>query len=411
MRRGPGRALLLATLGALYFAQGLPAGLLGKALPALARDAGLAPQWIGLLALPALPWALKFVWAPWVDRWGSQSRGHRQRWMLVCLAGVALLLLLAGMADRSWLFGSGIGFLLLLLLVLNLFSATQDIATDGLATRLLTRDLRGLGNSIQVSGYKIGMLLGSSVLLLMTDVAGWRSTLWLMAVLLLAIMLLVRHFPEPDEPVRQRQSISFRWWWRQLHGFWSRPSMGTWLLVLLAYKVGDGFGSTMIKPCLVDQGWSLAAIGRLDLIASLVGLLGAGMAGICLLRLPHRPALVIFGSLQALAFVGWQAVASGQHPAWIWPVALFEQWADGLSTVALFAVMMDYCRQGHEGSDYTLQACVQLFAVGLFTLASGFSVAWLGYSMHFLLAALLGALAVLLVCFWQPPAALSRSGH
>ena len=55
---------LFVTLGMLYFAQGLPAGLLGKSMPALARDAGLSPEWIGLLALPALPWALKFLRAP-----------------------------------------------------------------------------------------------------------------------------------------------------------------------------------------------------------------------------------------------------------------------------------------------------------------------------------------------------------
>ena len=77
-----------------------------------------------------------------------------------------------------------------------------------------------------------------------------------------------------------------------------------------------------------------------------------------------------------------------------------------VTTVALFVVMMDYCRAGHEGSDYTVQASVQLFAVGAFTLASGFSVAWLGYASHFLLAAALSAAVIGLATFWTPPAQL-----
>ncbi|MDX1804531.1 MAG: MFS transporter [Alcanivorax sp.] len=396
------RGALMAVLGALYFAQGLPAGLLGKAMPALARDAGLSPQWIGLLALPAVPWALKFLWAPWVDRWGSGGRNHRKRWMLGCLAGVWLVLLIASLATPSWLFNTGFVVLLALLFVLNLFSATQDIATDGLATRLLTADLRGLGNSIQVGGYKIGMILGSGALLLLVDRWGWSPTLWLVMALLVGVMATVARFNEPQDRSQKQSRVSWRWWRRQLLLFWLRPGMRLWLLILLGYKVGDGFGSRMIKPFLVDQHWSLARVGELDLISSLAGLLGALMAGLIMVLLSRRAALVGFGLLQGLAFLGWALVAQGRWSA-IWPVALFEQWADGLSTVALFVIMMDYCRNGHEGSDYTMQASVQLFAVGAFTLASGFSVAWLGYATHFLLAAILTVIVIMAAFFWHPP--------
>ena len=106
----------------------------------------------------------------------------------------------------------------------------------------------------------------------------------------------------------------------------------------------------------------------------------------------------------ALAFAAWAALAHYQALEWIWPVALFEQFTDGLSTVAFFTLMMDYCRDGHEGSDYTMQASVRLFAVGIFTLSSGFSAAWLGYDGHFLLAAALVAVVIPLAWRWQPPA-------
>ena len=291
------------------------------------------------------------------DRLGRGRENHRKRWILACVFAVMLVLAVTALFPREWLFGPGFALLVVLLFLLNLFSATQDIATDGLATRLLTPDLRGLGNSIQVNGYKIGMILGSGALLIMVGHWGWQGTL---ASLMLA-------------------------------------------LFLLGYKVGDGFGTRMIKPFQVDRQWTLEAIGRLDLVSSLVGLAGAALAGVLMMRLSRKLALFGFAGLQALSFLGWWAVASSPADHWIWPVALFEQFADGLSTVALFVLMMDYCRSGHEGSDYTMQASVQLFAVGAFTLASGFSAAWLGYAGHFLLAAILCTAVIIAAFFWQAP--------
>ncbi|HAB04934.1 MAG TPA: MFS transporter, partial [Alcanivorax sp.] len=380
---------MLGTLAVLYFLQGLPAGLLAKAVPSLARESGLSREWIGLLGLAAAPWALKFLWAPWVDRLGRGRPGHRKRWVIGCQALVVLILLLLSFTERAVWFADAFPLLLLLLLLLNTASATQDIAADGLAVRLLRPEWRGPGNSVQVLGYKVGLILSGALLLMANDWIGWRASLWLLAGTVALLLIPVALFREPLEtspstPAAERASR--HWWWRQWQGFWRRPGLLLWVVILLGYKVGDGFGTRMIKPFLVDQGWSQAAIGRLDLVASLTGLLAAALAGLLMLWLSRKAALIGFGVLQALAFVGWWAVAAGAA-GWVWPVALFEQFADGLSTVALFVVMMDYCRRDREGGDYTLQASVYLMAVGLFTLGSGFSASALGYAGHFLLAA------------------------
>ncbi|MZR61515.1 MFS transporter [Alcanivorax sp. DP30] len=398
----PGPALY-ATLGALYFAQALPVSMLGKALPALARDAGLPTEWIGFLALPALPWALKFIWAPWVDRWGAGRPNHRKRWIQGCLVAVMAVLFVVSLFPQKWLLGPGFVLLLGLLFLLNLFSATQDIATDGLATRLLPPDLRGLGNSIQVNGYKIGMMVGSSALLILVGWWGWQTTLGLVIAGMMMVLVQVTRFQEPVEPIVVRERASFRWWRQELVRFWRRPGMGLWLFLLLFYKVGDGFGTRMINPFLVDNAWTLVEIGTLELVISFAGLAGAAMAGLLMIRMRHRTALFVFALLQTLAFSGWAFLAHYNAMDWVWPVALFEQFTDGLSTVAFFTLMMDYCRDGHEGSDYTMQASVRLFAVGVFTLGSGFSAAWLGYDGHFLLAAVLVAIVIPLAWRWQPP--------
>ena len=392
---------LLALLAALYFAQGLPFGLLTRALPAVAREAGLPLEFIGLLALAALPWALKFLWAPWVDRLGRGHPGHRRRWILSTQSLAVVVLLVMGLLPMEALTPSLFMLLLGLLLLLNLLVATHDVASDGLAVRMLPVPWRGLGNSIQAGGYKAGLLVGGALLLWLTGQIGWQATLGLTAALLLCLLLPVARFHEPAQvtsaPVHV---VGWRWWLAELWRFWQRPGMGWWLLLLLFYKVGDSFGSRMIKPFLVDLGWSLSQVALLDLVASLTGLIAVLLGGLLLRHMARLTALLWFALLQALSFAGWAWVATDPEPGWIMAAAVLEQCADGLATVALFTVMMDRCRPLHEGSDYTLQASTLLMASGLFTLASGFSASWWGYSIHFALAATLALAAIIPALGW-----------
>ncbi|MDF1629375.1 MAG: MFS transporter [Alcanivoracaceae bacterium] len=388
-------------LAALYFAQGLPFGLITRALPAIARDAGLPLQYIGLLSLAALPWALKFVWAPWVDRLGRGHSNHRKRWIITCqLAAVAVLAAMSLLPMRE-LTVPLFAVLLILLFFLNLSFATHDIATDGLAVRLLPAPLRGIGNSVQTGGYKVGLLTGGAVLLGLVGQIGWMPTVWLAIAALLLLLIPLSRYPEPEEPVAAPISYSWRWWTAELWRFWGRSGMGWWLVLLLIYKVGDSFGTRMIKPFLVDQNWTLSQLAVLDLTASLAGLAAVAMAGLLLMKLSRLAALVSFAVLQAGAFFGWAWLAQNPHSSLVWTMAIAEQCADGLATVALFTVMMDNCRAGHEGSDYTVQASVMLMAAGLFTLFSGFSAAYFGYSLHFTLAAALALAAIIPALFWS----------
>lgn len=386
---------LLAVLGLLYVSQGLPFGFLVKALPAVAREQGMATAYIGLLALPAAPWALKFLWAPWVDRLGAGRAGHRKRWLVSMQASAVVVLVLLALLDPGRLFDSHFVVFLLLLTLLNALFATHDVASDGLAVRLLPVSLRGIGNSIQSGGYKAGMIVGSAIMLLALDHLGWQNALLLMATWLLLVLWPVVRYPEPPEPADQLPVRERGWWWRSFTGFWWRPGLLTWLAVLVLYKIGDSFGSRMIKPMLVDMEWSLSAIGTLDLFSSMAGLLGAAVGGGLMLLLPRVTALILFACFQALGLWGWSQLDGNSSVQMVWLVSLVEQFSDGLATVALFTMMMDRCRPGHEGSDYTQQASLLLGSSGLFTLGSGFSAEALGYSGHFLVSAVLSLMAII----------------
>lgn len=399
----PANATLIL-LASLYCAQGLPSGLLAHSLPVLLRQHGVDLAWIGLLKLLALPWLLKVLWAPWVDRLASRRLGHHRGWILpLQLLAIGVLASLALMAPER-LFGPALWLLLSLLLLVNLAAATQDVATDGLTVRLLPERWRGLGNSLQVGGYKIGMLVSGSGLLLAMDWLGWNLSLGLIAGLLLLMTVPVAlfrenqqlpHCPNLSEPAGPRLL------WRHYQGLLAQPGMLLWLAVLLSFKLGDALGSPMIKPMLVDQGWSNAELGQLTLISSLAGIGGALLGGVLYARLGALRSLLLFGALQAAGIAAMAVLVSQGAPALlVYAVALFEQCADGMSTVALFAVMMRQCRAEHEGADFTLQACVQLLLAGVVGALSGVLAKLLGYPALFLTAGVLGLLALVLVGYY-----------
>jgi predicted MFS family arabinose efflux permease len=397
---------LLGLLSVLYFAQGLPSGLLGKALPTLLREQGVSLAAIGFTAMLALPWTLKFLWAPFLDRFWT-----RRRWLLTLnLATFALMVLVASQDFGVWV-SLSFSLLMILLFLMNLIAATQDIATDGLAVSRLTPHLRGLGNSIQVIGYKIGMILGGGLLLWLVDCFGWQLSYGALALLMVPVLLPVWFMR--DAPVEAQGASKHTDWhgWegyvRLFADFLSGPRMGWWLMTVAVFKAGDSLASRMIGPFLKDQGLSLADIGLLTgVVGATAGLAGALLGGLFLLRLGHRNALLLFGGLQAAGFAGYLFIAGGSCDNFVlYAVVCLEQFADGLSSVALFTVMMDVCRKYSPGTDYTLQAAVQVTVSGVAALAGGLVAQTFGYPAVFTAGAALtlGALAPVVIYFRKNP--------
>lgn len=406
-------------LGTLYFSQGLPSGFLAHALPVLMREHQVPVEYIGFLKLLALPWFLKFMWAPAVDNYSIARLGAHRGWILLLQCCVIGLLLLISVFSHDYLFGDGIVLFLVLLFLLNLCAATQDIATDGLAVRLLPESWRGLGNSLQVGGYKFGMIISGNVLLIVLAASSWAYTFQLLAFLLLLSTLPAFLFREPQWPhasvgaIHELPLPNKPGYWKESYAaFINRPGLGLWLAVLLTYKIADSLGSAMIKPLLVDSGYTMSQIAQISLAGMCAGLVAAFIAGGIYYRLGWRVSLLLFGFIQALGIGAYAWIAMGALSSLqVYGIAIFEQVADGMSTVTLFALMMSYCREGHEGGDFTLQVSLHMMIAGLFGMLSGFLVKMLGYDMHFMITAGFGVLALLPVLFLVKQGLIQQKGR
>ncbi len=384
----PSQKFLLLT--SLYLAQGVPFGFFTQALPVLMREQGLSLKAISATSLLFLPWALKFLWAPLVDHVGT-----RKQWILamqfLSVLG-ALLLCLADPARSIWIvFGA--------LLLFNLFASIQDVATDGLAVRLLETRERGAGNGVQVGAYRIGMILGGGLLLWIFAKQGWQVMLLGMAILLALTSLPVLFLREPVQSVPLRASLPTR----KLLLEWSRrlqvPGMLGFVGLICAYKFGDSMASAMVGPMLRDYGFSKEAIAVLKgTFGSAAALAGAALGGTLAWRLGRRTALIVCGVLQTISIAMYAAGVEGIGGVTMLQAAcIAEHLLGGMATVALFTLMMDASDPEHAGTDYTVQACAIVMAMGLANFAAGFVGDAYGYGVMFGISFVLSALGCVLL--------------
>lgn len=391
------RKLLL--LGSLYLAQGLPYGFFTQALPVLLRESGMSLPRIGLTGLLALPWALKFLWAPLVDSVQAPRLGKRRAVITpLQLANAAVLATLALAADPAAMWP-----LFLAVLLVNLFSATQDIATDGLAVEVLGPSERGLGNGLQVGAYRLGMIIGGGAILWVLARLGWSAAFLIMAGLVLfttAPVLLLRETPVTVTADNPAAGVSR---WRTLLDALKRPGLPRWLTVLVTFKTGEWFATGMLKTFLSDSKQSLADIGlMLGVVGFSAAFAGSMLGGGLTATLGRRRALISFGLLQTVAVAAMAiAVAIPTVPVF-YAVTVLEHFASGMATAALFTAMMDFSRQSEAGTDYTVQASIVVIAAGVASGLSGLSADALGYGGHFLLASFVSLLGVAAVVTYRP---------
>lgn len=370
----------LALLGTLYFSQGLPFGFFTLALPIVLRQRGTDLATIGASTVLLLPWALKFLWGPLVDRYGS-----RRAWILPLQVGTVVTLGALAIVNPS----TDLGALVVGMGIVTLLASTQDVATDALAVSLLAPDDRGIGNGLQVGAYRLGMIVGGSAVLVVYSRLGQPVAFGMMAVLLAVATLPVATLREgprvaplrfdPTELVRGLLALG--------------PA---WILALASYKAGDAAASGMLKTLLVDAGWTIDGLGLLfGLGGSTAGLAGALIGGWLTDQVGRSRAVVGFGVVQACVLASYTVLAASDAGI---PVAsavvLTEHVVSGMATVSLFAAMMDRCRVGHEATDYTLQACVVVLASGLIGALAGRFAQEVGYVGHFAVCAAVSAVGV-----------------
>ncbi len=284
-----------ALLASLYITQYLGMSFFVVALVAILREQGASLERISLIYLLGMFGACKFLWAPLVDRIRLTRRcGHYQGWLIVSQLGLALGLVAMGCLNIA----TDFTLIYLLCLLVTLCGASQDIAVDGLACRLLTPAERGIGNGLQTAGGLLSYLIGGGVVLILYPHIGWRACLWMLAAGTAISLIQLPFFREPGwprTPLPGRQLLRFI-------TFWRHDRASGWLVVLLCYAMGISIAWSILIPVLIDAGWKMERVGLMvNVQGSVAGCLSALLTGWLIRHISRRQALLLAALSQLIA--------------------------------------------------------------------------------------------------------------
>ena len=336
----------------LGFASGLPLALAGGTLQAWMAVEGVDLKTIGFFSLVGLPYALKFFWAPLLDRYALPFLGRRRGWILGTQLALMILIVMLGFTspkDTPWLVA-------LFALLLTFTSASQDIVFDAYRTDVLREKERGLGAAVSVTGYRIAMLASGALALILAGPLGWRLTYSLMAGLMLIGMMATIFGPEPEETVRPPQSLK-----EAISGplteFFGRPSAWAFLALIILYKIGDAFAGSLTTAFLIrGPGFSIGEVGAINKGLGLMAtIIGALYGGVMLARLGLYRSLMIFGILQAISNLSFMVLAyAGKVYSIMVAAVAFENLAGGMGTAAFVAFLMALCDHRYTATQFAL---------------------------------------------------------
>lgn len=386
----------LSWIAALAFASGFPFGLINETVPIYLRTHGASLVEIGQLAKLSLPWSLKWLWAPLVDRYGT-----RRHWIAGCLTGVAALTFGLGTLDAGTL---GVGFWIILFAIVFL-SATQDVAIDAYTIQSTTTRELGVANSVRITLYRIGMLTAGGLLVWLAGRIGWTESFSAGAVVLGALALCALFLPAVDRRTPRPASL-----WDPLRELLSRPGIATVIVFALIFKLDIAALEPMMRPFWVDTGLTLEEIGAVVTSGRLVATIaGAAVGGLFTTRYGIFTGLWVLGLVQAFSgLVYWGIAEAADVHFVIGTVAIrfqslviggayFESFAAGLGTSAYLAFLMSVCEKRYAATQFAVLSALLALTRWIAGDISGELAERLGYANYFLLTFFVGLPAFALI--------------
>lgn len=375
----------LAWIAALAFASGFPFGLINEAVPIYLRTHGASLVEIGQLAKLSLPWSLKWLWAPLVDRHGS-----RRQWIAGSLGGLAVLTFIAGTLDVGAL---GPAFWIVLFAIVFL-SATQDVAIDAYTIQSTTTRELGVANSVRITLYRVGMLTAGGLLVWLAGRIGWSESFSTGAVVLGALAVGALFLPAVDRTTEKPGTL-----WEPLRELLRRRGIATVVVFALIFKLDIAALEPMMRPFWVDAGLTLEEIGAVVTTGRLVATIaGAAAGGVFTTRYGIFSGLWVLGLIQAFSgLVYWGTAVAEPAKSLVVAAAYFESFAAGLGTSAYLAFLMSVCERRYAATQFAVLSALLALTRWIAGDFSGGLAEQLGYANYFLLTFFVGLPAFALI--------------
>ncbi len=387
----------------LGFSSGLPLALSFGTLQAWMHDVGVDLGVIGLFVLVGLPYSLKFVWAPLMDRYTlSRALGRRRGWLIATQIAVAGVLLLMSRTDPS----ASTGLMAFLTVCLTFCAASQDIVADAYRRESLADEEIGFGTSLFITSYRVAMMVSGAVALGIADKLTWPLVYMLMACCMGVGVIGTFIAEEPQVAERPPRTLveaviePFR-------EFFLRNGVKSALMVLgfiVLYKIGDNMASAMTIPFYLEMGYDKAEIALIGKAWGIGATIAGGLVGgLVILRIGINRSLWVFGVLQALMILGFVAVAqSPKSVVLLACVIAFENFSIGMASAAFSGFMATLTNKSFTATQYALLTSFMSLPTRFASAPTGYMVKAMGWTPFFVFCTLMAIPGLLLLSRFAP---------
>ncbi len=374
-------------MAGLGFVAGLPLPLSGFTLRQWLSEGDTSLRLIGLTANIGLPYSLKFLWAPALDRVPVPAPlrrfGQRRGWLLVIQPLLALACAGLALCDPARpgpliAMAAGIAFL----------SASQDIAVDAWRIELFAERQQGAALAAYIWGYRAALLVAGAGAIWLTGHLGlgWHGALLAVAALVALGPAMTLLAPTPATPPQPRGRPGVLASLRAavlapLAEFMARPGAGGALAFILLFKLGEAMAGTMAPPFYRSLGYDraqvAAAVGLPSLAASLAG---AAAGGLLVARLGAKRALILTGFVQMASMGLYFLLAwSGPNQAILVTKIMGEGFAEAMADAAFITFLSSLCAPGRTATQYALLSSLAAVPVRTIGGLSGILAQQLGW--------------------------------
>jgi PAT family beta-lactamase induction signal transducer AmpG len=383
--------LVLLVLGA---ASGFPNQITESALQARLKDSGSSNTTIGLLTYVAIPYLLKFLWAPLLDRYPLPWLGRRRGWILVFQLALGASIAVLGFQDPA----ASLAAVAVTALVIVVFSASQDVVIDAYRADLAQPAERGLAAAASNLGYRAAAWIAFAGALVLADDFGWRIAFLSLALAMAAFTLATALAPEPEyrlpPPRSLRESIL-----TPIAELLGSPGALGLIAVIVTFKVGNALALKLYTPFLMDLGFTKTEIGLVaKAVLTTSAIVGAVLGGLWMVRLGLLRSMLLFGALQAVSNLAFYllAMTGRSFPLMIAATAV-ENLAGAMGNIAEVALIMALCDARFSAFQYALLSVLALLPRYVLGGPAGWLADHGGWEAYFVVSFALGIPGILLV--------------
>ena len=404
----------MAAMFFLGFSSGFPFYVVKDVLKAWMTDANMDLTTIGLFSSVSIPYTLKFVWSPLMDRFVPPFFGRRRGWILIAQIGLIITIAGLGQFDPQqslwWIAVAALG--------VSFFGASQDIALDAFRREYLTDEELGFGTGVWMNAWRLGMYVSVGLAFLTADAHVDWSTIHLMLAAMMGIGIITTLLvTEPDIPPGAPKSIRAAII-EPFSEFFRRDGAFVILLFILLYKLGDNMAGAMNIPFILKMGFSKTEYFVIVKGLGMLGLFGGVLVGgAIMIRLGIARSLWVFGVLQGIstACFAFLVIIDHESPFWeayrnelLAAIVCFEFFATGLGQAAYATYMAVKTNRQFTATQYALLTSLMAVPGALAAMVTGYMAEALGWSGFYLACALLAIPGMLLLLKLAPWNATNR---